>query len=404
MELIFDDPDNPVTREQIEAFIAHVNNQPEFSIDYSGAEKLYQSTFNELQLKKHDTLRLLTLQSQCSSALHFLEIILIDYQPKLNELEINNISKLIGKLISLLKDIRKRIDLYKYKEQQGFVNNVKSDEVQSLVIVISMQLNTIADSLKKDFPAPDFDQFNLIYSCVSDKLSKADFISNMTYIVFEKGFNNTLKITSNKGTFLSNEIHEISNAIDATLSGIKENARVNKDLSCLILIGKEKKDVLKSYFNRYLLEGDYEVFVSVFFCYDLMQYLNFLKSDRVTQMLKEPSPGLDQVKGIYTQFTSSCLSIIFNGLKNLNHVKEPDRNNFIAVFQENMLPEGWSKITWYGSKPKHYSLFSLLTGQHEPSLRNKYFNHESKIPFDSHDKPRTNHHEISNIINKVKNK
>jgi len=116
MELNLDDPENPVTKEQIENFIEHVNNQPEFTIDYSGSQILYKSIVDELQLKNHDTFRLITFQSQCTTAIHYLECIIIDYDQKLNTSEVKEIRKIIKKLELLLLDIQKRIELFKSKD------------------------------------------------------------------------------------------------------------------------------------------------------------------------------------------------------------------------------------------------------------------------------------------------
>ena len=73
MELVLDDPDNPLSKEELEAFLNRINNPKYDKVDFSGAENLFNSIDAELQLKEHDRDRLIVFESQCLSAINYFQ-------------------------------------------------------------------------------------------------------------------------------------------------------------------------------------------------------------------------------------------------------------------------------------------------------------------------------------------
>lgn len=118
MELVLDDPDNPLSKEELEAFLNRINNPKYDKVDFSGAENLFNSIDAELQLKKHDRDRLIVFESQCLSAINYLGQLLIDYPSGSENFDRDKVSNLSEKFKLVLSDIMGRIKLYENKEKK----------------------------------------------------------------------------------------------------------------------------------------------------------------------------------------------------------------------------------------------------------------------------------------------
>ena len=552
MELSLDDLDNPDSVEKAKDFINRISNQPKVTVDITGSETLFASIDAELHLKKHDTNRLLVFQSQCLSAINYLERLLIDYPIESEVIDSEKVSKLSRKYTFLLNDIKGRIELFKNKDQtsaenpkitlpsvsnhlqltnkevsyrhysevffklmkaknpsimlneiiEGGFRYISEDILDFIDKYIHEQRRFIVDLKQAN---PQSEPENIGVPGITSDIEKATFIRNLftskssfisdklSNIIIEMQEDITPQqaqakqsITNNNFDLFVNEVttleirtfeaylipvgyikvsdyifdrlgmpntHKKSNFLDLghynqkdsdyefkikqlQQAAITELLRLStSQISLQLKRLNEWADKYKRFWKWYheiynpFLEGNLrfidfalelesffnipkyeEARISQNFIHDLhdaaMFKHNYLGGfiNQINRIVSANEPDENQTKfsGIKTNFNALQLDFIFNELIKLKHVRKDDKINFLSAFKEDELPKDWKTIIWFGSRPKHYSLFQILTGQHEPSLRNKYFVHESNIPFDSNDKPRTRHHVISSIINKAK--
>lgn len=530
MELKLDDPDNPVTKEQIENFIAHVNNLPEFNIDYSGSEFLYNSIVDELQLQKHDTFRLITFQSQCTTAIHYLECILIDYDQKLNTSDVKEIRKIIRKLELLLLDIQKRIELFKSKDQnmdphyhrklieirqlydlaretndldplkklEQKIRDFTSyfiDTVPEAIIVrteafdikkyISNKIDKLNekledDGIKKSNPKallheiknkeiidpeitlPDriLRELNIIeaffraqhyiydnsvmfpYILDSDGNSGIngryinwfDIISNVELLnlhLYKKIFTERYENTNNHALLLSQLTEIRDKAIkvrdyyneyltDQNLivkeyfekkahSSFEESTDLTESHSAVITInnyqiGEIYLGCARSNFKRAKNNPDYsfsymgENMLFARFCQNLIDFI-----DRFI-------PLQLRISGLQTKFSPSQLSVIFDQLIKSRYISESSSKNFVAIFQDKPMPEGWDKIKWIGSRKACFSFMMEMCGDEIKALSiNNYFvqYRKSSKTGEINSKPLTSHDRTGfkrGFLNKIKSK
>jgi hypothetical protein len=125
------------------------------------------------------------------------------------------------------------------------------------------------------------------------------------------------------------------------------------------------------------------------------------KIDRLYKAIDQVNSTI-KLEGLDSGYSLKQLSFIFEGLPK-NHVKQSDKENFIAVFTDRFLPEKWAKVLWQGSRKRLHSFFLQMTGEQAPSMMNKYFIHTSRKPFDSNDKRKNKDVEISKLLLKAKN-
>jgi len=278
------------------------------------------------------------------------------------------------------------------------MNTSQNEEVQRLEFVISMELNTVADNLKTDFPTPNILNYDSVYSYVSDKIVGCDFICSCDFLTFENGFNEKINKTPNKESFVESEILSVSQYIEACQSGIKDKDRVYNEILGLVLNVSEKKEVLKMYFNRYLLEGDYSSFVYTLFCFDLTKYLMFLKGDKIARMLDENKAI--KAMGINAVFLPLQLKFIFDEMVKLRHFKPTQEKHFFNTFEGMVLP-GTKLLSWMGSKSLIRYFMQQLTGQDK--IKIKEINQYIKPPIGGNDRHTgRSHYPIKIIFEKAR--
>ena len=209
-----------------------------------------------------------------------------------------------------------------------------SQEAVYLDFLIRDSLQKIADDLKTEFPIPIIEQYQLINNFILNLLSSDEIFHNLTYVKLEEKFYTTIIETPNKEVFANLEKKSILHLVEDSLSPIPEKSKIYEQLVSMFLIAKEKEHVLKMYFNKYLLDSDYISFVCVCAGYDLIKYLVFLESDKVTKIISEP---LSIQQGTAVQKTNNNFDQFIDEVFNLE----------ISYFDAYLIPGGYIKVNNY---------------------------------------------------------
>jgi len=189
-----------------------------------------------------------------------------------------------------------------------------------MLLQINPTLNNISEKCKVVFfqQAPKTANFSNIISYIEKEISNDRYINYYTYKNFLNAFNSNINHTLNKREFIKSEIKSINTIITQTLNTITNRIEIQKTIYDLILINKDRTEVIQQQFShKYFNQKYIDCFIKILFAYDLIKYLCFLEGEPLKN-IKPPQKQLT-FKDLFEH--------PYNSDKKINEFKELLRNS-----------------------------------------------------------------------------